>query len=119
VTPGVGLDAVAKKKINPCLCQESNAGRPSRSFVTILTELRRLPTLKCEHIYCNSLAEPDIQGGLFRVLIHLLCGTLDMKTLHKCYTVITRSSDPRLWAEYEAEFGTEVGKLLRGACNLT
>jgi hypothetical protein len=32
------VDAVVKRKI-PILCQESNPSRPSRSVVTILTEL--------------------------------------------------------------------------------
>jgi hypothetical protein len=36
-----GLDAVSKKI--PCACLKSNLGHPSRSLVTILTELRRLP----------------------------------------------------------------------------
>jgi hypothetical protein len=35
------LNAVVKRN-NPCPCRESNPGRPSRSSVTILTELFRL-----------------------------------------------------------------------------
>jgi hypothetical protein len=42
VGPRAGLDtAVAKWKI-PRPCQESNVGRPSRSLIAILTELRRI-----------------------------------------------------------------------------
>jgi hypothetical protein len=39
VGPRAGLDGVAKKKINPFLCRESNLGRPARSSVTMLTEV--------------------------------------------------------------------------------
>jgi hypothetical protein len=42
VDPRAGLDAVARRK-NPSPCRESNAGRPARSLVTILTELPLLP----------------------------------------------------------------------------
>jgi hypothetical protein len=37
--PNAGLDAVAKKKKNPCFWRESNSGHLARSVVTILTEL--------------------------------------------------------------------------------
>jgi hypothetical protein len=38
---GPGLDAVAKRKKSlPCLCQESNPGRPARSLVTMMTDIR-------------------------------------------------------------------------------
>jgi hypothetical protein len=40
-----GLDAVAKKK-NPCLCRESNPGRPSHSLDITVTELSRLKIKK-------------------------------------------------------------------------
>jgi len=38
VVPRAGLDAVMKRKKSlPCPCRESNAGRPARSLVTIMT----------------------------------------------------------------------------------
>jgi hypothetical protein len=40
VGPRAGLDAVAKRK-NLAPCRESNLGHPSRSLVTVLTELLR------------------------------------------------------------------------------
>jgi len=42
VGPRAGPDAMVKRKIL-CPCRESNPGRPARSLVTVLTELRRLP----------------------------------------------------------------------------
>jgi hypothetical protein len=42
VGPRVGLDAVARRKKNPCPCRRSNPGRPARSRVTVLTELTRI-----------------------------------------------------------------------------
>jgi len=41
VGPRAGLDAIAKRTISHhCLCWELNPGRPARSLVSILTELR-------------------------------------------------------------------------------
>jgi hypothetical protein len=42
VGPRASVDAMAMGKI-PCPYQESNSGRPVRSRVILLTELRRLP----------------------------------------------------------------------------
>jgi len=61
----VFLDAVAKRKI-PYQCRQSNTGRPSRSLVTILTEL---PRLRCEwsqklkYIYMGVKIRQTIHGG--------------------------------------------------------
>jgi hypothetical protein len=41
VGSGTGLDAVTKRKY-PCVCRESNHGRPAHSLVPILTELSKL-----------------------------------------------------------------------------
>jgi hypothetical protein len=47
--PRAGLDAVAKrKKSHHCSCRELNSGRPTRSLVTILTELPRFLTTSVE-----------------------------------------------------------------------
>jgi len=48
--PRAGLDAVVKRK-NPRPCRQLNPGRPTRSSVTILTELLVPLTLFCFLLY--------------------------------------------------------------------
>jgi hypothetical protein len=56
-----GMDAMARRKI-PCLCRESNPGRPSRSLVTILTELTQL---------CFALRNFRLRNTVFtNILLH-------------------------------------------------
>jgi len=43
--PRADLDAVAKKKKNPCPCRKSNPGRPACSSVIILTEMTEISQL--------------------------------------------------------------------------
>jgi len=45
-----GLDTMVKRKLF-CLCRESNSGPPTRSLVTVLTELSRLLTLDGVNLY--------------------------------------------------------------------
>jgi len=53
-----GLDAMQKRK-NPCLCRESNPGRPARNLVTILTELQWSGHVHCWTVRIKTLRYAD------------------------------------------------------------
>jgi hypothetical protein len=57
VGPKVSLHVVVKKKSLPCPCRKSNPDRPSRSIVTIVTELLQLWTFF--DIKLNGLTSPE------------------------------------------------------------
>jgi hypothetical protein len=63
VGPRAALDAVMKRK-NPCSCREYNSSRPTRSLVTILTELPRLLCVNACMINVSLLLSP------FKVMIY-------------------------------------------------
>jgi hypothetical protein len=63
--PRAGVDDVAKTE-DACPCRETNPGRPSRSLVTILTELSWLRVLLSKTLY----SEPNLVS---RIDSHELC----------------------------------------------
>jgi hypothetical protein len=60
VGPRSGLDAVAKRKI-PCLCRESNPGRPAHSLVAAPPELSRLLHYRKVYLKVSGLAAWMVQ----------------------------------------------------------
>jgi hypothetical protein len=67
VDPRAGLNAVAKRKI-PCLCRETNSGRPDRSLVTILTELLRFSLKLSGYRVCPFTQRNTTCGSTYSIM---------------------------------------------------
>jgi hypothetical protein len=56
MNPRAGLDTLARRKI-PRFCRESNPGLPSRSLITLLTELPAAPTMNRSESFATSVVD--------------------------------------------------------------